>query len=122
MICGLYESFKKYMVKRRLGILKLNIDAIRKDNDVLYNILPKEAISCKIIRINGPIYLIPEGRHGVYVYHLVLEGTEHGFVDTFHRQFTHEPGNDYVFDPSEKYTLCKHDVGQEVILQVVVNK
>ena len=56
------------------------------------------------------------------MYHLVLKGSEHGFIETGYRKFTHETGNEYVFDPSDKYTLCKHDIGEDIILQVVTNK
>ena len=105
-----------------MNILKINIDAIKRDPDLLCELLPPDVISYKLIHIDGPKYLIPRTREGVLMYHLVLKGSEQGFIETGYRKFTHETGNEYVFDPSDKYTLCKHDIGEDIILQVVTNK
>lgn len=105
-----------------MNIFKINLEAIQKDHDVVKEILPKNIVSCKILRINGPYYYIPPGREGVYVYHLILDGTEYGIIETLHTKYVQKTGNEYVFDPSEKFTICKHDIGECKILQVVVNK
>lgn len=105
-----------------MNILKINIDAIKRDPENICELLPPDVISYKLIHIDGPNYLIPKTREGVWIYHLILEGSEHGFLETRFGKFTHETGNDYVFDPSMKYTLCKHDIGKDIILQVLTNK